>query len=98
MRRCPITYEPCDGFYSKKGLKLLARNLGQLNAFPYTAQEQVQLAAQFALKLSIQGVQPKLSVKLNIAKGSFEIAAKNGKFILKPPHQLFDELPQNEDL
>ena len=48
--------------------------------------------------MSIQGVQPKLSAVLNIKDGRFEIADKNGRYILKPQHYLFPELPENEDL
>ena len=53
---------------------------------------------QRASKMSIQGVQPKLSAVLNIKDGRFEIADKNGRYILKPQHYLFPELPENEDL
>jgi len=99
MSRCPITYELCESEkYSKNGLKLLSRNLKNLNDFPYTAKEQIQLASQLAAKLSIQGVQPKLSLRLNVAKEEFEVVEKGGRYILKPPHQTYDELPQNEDL
>lgn len=98
MNRCPITYELCSEKYSKSGLKQLSSKLQTLNDFPYTAQEQVMLAAQYASKISIQGVQPKLSVKFNVAKAQFEIVEQGGTFILKPPHQIFPELPQNEDV
>lgn len=100
MNRCPITYELCEvnQKYSQKGLKLLARTLRDLKDLPYTPKEQIQLAAQFAAKLSIQGVQPKLSVKLNVKDEEFVIVEKGGMFILKPPHQTYDEVPQNEDL
>lgn len=99
MNRCPITYELCgQQKYSEKGLKLLSRNLKELNDFPYTPQEQIQLAGQLAAKLSIQGVQPKLSVILNTTGRTFQIVDKGGRFILKPPNPNFEELPQNEDL
>ncbi len=98
MNRCPITYELCEQKYSKKGLSLLSRHLDDLNDFPYTPKEQIQLAAQLASKLSIQGVQPKLSVTLNVKQKVFEIKEKGGRYIVKPPHPLYDELPQNEDL
>lgn len=99
MNRCPITYELCGTQkYSQKGLELLSRRMTHLNDFPFTPKEQIQLAAQLAAKLSIQGVQPKLSVILNFAKKQFEIVERGGRFILKPPHQIYDELPQNEDL
>lgn len=99
MNRCPITYETLDsGRYSKKGLLLLSARLKNLKDFPFSAQEQRELAMQYASKLSIQGVQPKLSVKLNTAHEQFEIVESGGTFIVKPPHQIYDEVPENEDL
>ncbi len=100
MHRCPITYQKCDEGqkYTKKGLQLLSKSLVTLNDFPYTPKEQIQLAAQFAAKLSIQGFQPKLSIRLDVKKEIFEIVAKGGRFILKPPHPIYDEVPENEDL
>jgi serine/threonine-protein kinase HipA len=77
MNRCPITYQPCgNAKYSKNGLHLLSRNLSHLCDFPYTPQNQVQLAAHNAAKLSIQGIQPKLSVILNVEKEVFQIVEK----------------------
>lgn len=97
MNRCPITYELCgEKKYSDKGLTQLGVN--KLEDFPYSAKEQVQLAIKLAAKLSIQGVQPKLSAVLNVSKGIFEVVEIGGRFIIKPPHHLYDELPQNEDV
>lgn len=99
MNRCPITYENCgDSRYSQDGLKLLSKRLTNLKDFPYTSKEQIQLSGQMVEKISIQGVQPKLSVVLNVAEEVFEIVEKNGTFIFKPPHHLYEEVPQNEDL
>lgn len=99
MNRCPITYELCgDQKYTQKGLKLLSKSLKNLKDFPYTPKEQIQLAAQLASKLSIQGVQPKLSIILNSKEEVLEIVEKGGRFIMKPPHHLYEEVPQNEDL
>lgn len=99
MNHCPITYEPCeDQKYSRRGLSFFSRSLKNLHDFPYTAKEQILLATQFAAKLSIQGVRPKLSVILNLPKEMLEIVEKGGLYLLKPPHQLYEELPQNEDL
>lgn len=99
MKRCPITYDTIkQGKYSEKALKLLSNRLKQLVDFPYSAKEQILLAQDLALKLSIQGVQPKLSAKLNVKTSSFEIVEKFGNFILKPPHHIYEEVPQNEDL
>lgn len=98
MNRCPITYQFCEDKYSEKGLKLLSPKLNELHDFPFTAKEQQELAIQQVTKISIQGVQPKLSVRLNVAEGKFEMVDREGTFIFKPPHQFFEELPQNEDL
>lgn len=99
MNTCPITYEPCgDNKYSAKGLKLLSRNLTRLEDFPYTQEEQLRQAAARAPKMSIQGVQPKLSAKLKVTEGIFEVTNRGGEFILKPQNILYPQLPENEDL
>jgi len=99
MNRCPITYEPCGELvYSPKGLKLLSPILKDLALLEYTAEELRSEAMIRASKMSIQGVQPKLSAILNSKNGSFDIVDKNGRYILKPQHHVFPELPQNEDL
>ncbi|MCP5053742.1 MAG: HipA domain-containing protein [bacterium] len=100
MNRCPISYEPLETgeVYSADALKRLSRSLRNLEAFPYSAEDQVREAAQRATKMSIQGVQPKLSARLNSKKGGFEIVDKNGQYILKPQTHTFPQLPENEDL
>lgn len=100
MKRCPITYQPCkeNEKYTKKGLHFFSKTLMSLNDFPYTLQEQIKLATQYATKLSIQGVQPKLSLNLNNKEEQFTIVEKGGHYILKPPHQIYPEVPENEDL
>lgn len=99
MNRCPITYEPSgDRLYNEKGLHLLAFGLKDLHLLEYTAEEQRKEALLRASKMSIQGVQPKLSAVLLIKQCKFEIADRYGKYILKPQHHIFPELPQNEDL
>jgi serine/threonine-protein kinase HipA len=99
MNRCPITYEPCgEQKYSAHGLQLLSARLTGLNDFPYNKSEQIKEAVAHASKMSIQGVQPKLSVQLNLAKAIFEITDEGGTFIIKPQNDLYAELPENEDL
>jgi serine/threonine-protein kinase HipA len=98
MNRCPITYDLCNHKYSSRGLKLLSRTLTDLKDFPYSTEEQIQLAAKYTDKLSIQGVQPKLSAILDVTAQEFKVVESNGHFILKPPHQVYSELPANEDL
>ncbi|TDO67874.1 hypothetical protein EV143_1242 [Flavobacterium chryseum] len=65
MNRCPVTYEPCgDDLYSREGLKKLSPKLVSFHNLPFSASEQRQEAVNRASKLSIQGVQPKLSAHL----------------------------------
>jgi serine/threonine-protein kinase HipA len=99
MNRCPITYEPCGNkLYSDNGLHLLSRDIKNLKPFPYSAEEQINEAVARASKISIQGVQPKLSARLNIKDEIFEIVDRKGKYILKPQNLFYKKLPQNEDL
>ncbi len=99
MNRCPITFESCgERRYSKRGLSLLSPRLQNLQDFPYTRAEQLEQASLQAAKMSIQGVQPKLSVKLNVAREQFEIVDQKGTFIIKPPHLIYPELVENEDV
>ncbi len=98
MNRCPITYEFCEGKYSKSGLAKLSPRLTDLIDLPFTAQEQRIEAANRAVKMSIQGVQPKLSSKLSIKEKKFDIVSSGGTFIIKPQSDIYKELPENEDL
>ncbi len=99
MNRCPITYEPCgERRYSERGLKLLSPKLKDLHDFPYNKNEQLKEAVARATKMSIQGVQPKLSARLNAVAEIFEIADQGGTFIIKPQNDLYEELPENEDV
>lgn len=99
MIRCPITYGVIKSGerYSPEGLRKLSRQLRDLKDLPYSAEEQRQEAIARAAKLSIQGVQPKLSARLNTAQEIFEIVDTGGEYILKPQTH-FSEVPQNEDL
>ncbi len=98
MNICPITYVPCEGKYSTKGLRLLSPKLNELMDLAYTADEQIREAAARASKMSIQGVQPKLSARLSMAQSRFEIVDIGGHYILKPQNPLYARLPENEDL
>ena len=99
MNRCPITYEPCtEGIYSQAGLRMLSPNLRYLNDLPYDARQQRREAVLRAGKMSIQGVQPKLSVRLNAKQGVFDVVDRGGRFVLKPQHEVYPNLPENEGL
>lgn len=98
MPRCPITYERCDGRYSAAGLRRLAYRLQALEPLPFTSAGLRREAAARADKMSIQGVQPKLSAQLSVAKGRFEIVDRGGTYILKPQIDTYAHVPENEDL
>ena len=97
--RCPITYQNIEsGKYSHEGLHSLSPKLDSLIDLPLTLSEICREYIRRTGKMSIQGVQPKLSMRLNIKNQQFEIVDTKGKFILKPQNELYPELPENEDL
>ena len=100
MKRCPITYEIIDGQenYSRRGLRLLSPQLSRLHPLAYSAEEQRNEALDRVGKMSIQGVQKKLSAQLRVKSECFEIVDQNGHYILKPQSDLYPELPENESL
>ena len=99
MNLCPISYTPCGEMrYSEAGLKLLGAGLKKLNDLEYTAEELRKEAFIRAAKMSVQGVQPKLSAVLSVKNEKFTLADKGGKYILKPQHEYYPQLPENEDL
>ncbi|MCU0348453.1 MAG: HipA domain-containing protein [Saprospiraceae bacterium] len=99
MNICPITYQPCgSNKYSERGLKLLHRSLSELYDFPLTAPEQRLHATGAMAKMSIQGMQPKLSAVLNLRKKVLETVETGGVFIIKPQHETYLQMPENEDL
>jgi len=99
MNVCPITYEPCGvKKYSAKGLKLLSATLEDLNDLSLTQEEQLKEAASRAVKMSIQGVQPKLSARLKVKEKIFDVVDRYGDYILKPQSNFYPEVPENEDL
>lgn len=99
MNKCLFTYnETLEENYSKEGLKLLNKKLNTLNLFPYSREEQENEVLKYSGKISIQGVQPKLSGNLSLKKEVFEIVESRAQYILKPQTRDYKELPQNEDL
>lgn len=99
MNYCPITYEPVSGgLYSQAGLRRLSPNLEELHDFPYDEEQQRREAVIRAAKMSIQGVQPKLSVVLRAKVGEFAIVDHGGRLILKPQQGSYPNLPENEGL
>lgn len=100
MATCPITYETIEGHksYSDRGLKLLSRSLTQLNPLPFTQEMLRKEATKRADKMSIQGIQPKISARLDTANHTFQLVDNGGTFILKPQTENYEQAPENEDL
>jgi serine/threonine-protein kinase HipA len=100
MKYCPITYEAlkAEEKYSKNGLKLLSPKLTTLHDLDFSAKELQSEALARADKMSIQGVQPKLSAVLDVANNAFKLVDNGGLFILKPQSALYEQAPENEDL
>jgi len=98
MNKCPITYQECEKRFSQSGLNLLSKKLDHLKDIPFTAEALRREAITRSSKMSVQGVQSKLSAVLNIKKSVFEIVDTAGRYILKPQSHLHRELPENEDL
>ncbi len=100
MRACPIILEPNPdgGIYSLAGLRTLHQGLRTLEPLALDRTEQLRQARLRADKMSIAGVQPKLSAVLNTGGGRFEIVDRGGRFILKPNPPPFEEVPANEAL
>jgi serine/threonine-protein kinase HipA len=100
MPFCPITLEQVgEGeTFSKAGLRSLHPRLSRLAPLELTHNEQLRQARLRADKMSIQGVQPKLSAVLRLKDGRFEIVNTGGRFILKPNPLTFEDVPANESL
>jgi len=100
MPNCPITYDNISIHerYSAKGLRLLSSSLTQLHPLLFTQEMLRQEARKRADKMSIQGIQPKISARLNVAKECFELVDERGTFILKPQTENYQQTPENEDL
>jgi len=56
------------------------------------------IAAEMAGKMSISGVQEKVSLKLSADRTRLEVAKSGARYILKPEPRRFSALPQNEHL
>lgn len=99
MNRCPLTYEVIkEGLYSKNGLRKLNSRLKSLHPLAFTKEELLEEAAERSGKISLEGVQPKVSALLSVPESSFILTDVNGKYIIKPQQPVYSSLPENEDL
>ena len=72
--------------------------VGYLPKVDFSLNEVSLKAQKMAGKVSMSGVQPKFSVRLNRKNREMEIVAEGGEYILKPQTETFPNLPQNENL
>jgi serine/threonine-protein kinase HipA len=84
--------------YDPTALRRLHPKLEDLKELPYNDDQLRWEASGRVAKLSIQGVQPKLSARLDLKNQAFELVDQQGRFILKPQNVQFKTLPENEDL
>ena len=98
MSKCLITYDPCDGDYTRSGLRLLNKNLTAIVPLNFTQSQLRTEAMALSDKISIQGIQPKLSARLNVKDGQFDIVDKRGTYIIKVQVPDRPQMPENEDL
>ncbi len=97
--RCPLTYEPCAPEpYSRAGLRRLSPRLQTLHPLAFTTASLRREAIARAAKMSIQGVQPKVSAVLKVKAGCFDLIDRGGRYILKPQIVEYPEVPENEDV
>lgn len=67
-------------------------------ALPYTTTELVAYHGKHRLKMSLSGVQPKVSAVFSRKDQSFRIVETNGSYILKPSPQAYPGAAENEAL
>ena len=100
MAYCPINLEPLPAgrSYSVPGLKSIHSKLNHLEPLEYSYAAQLAEVRRRSDKMSIQGVQPKLSAVLKLKDSSFALVDRGGRFILKPNPLAYEEVPANEAL
>jgi serine/threonine-protein kinase HipA len=100
MAYCPIHLEPLPSgrSYSEAGLKSIHSKLKHLEPLEYSYAAQLKEVRRRSDKMSIQGVQPKLSAVLKLKDSSFALVDRGGRFILKPNPLAYEEVPANEAL
>lgn len=67
-------------------------------ALPYTASELVAYHGKHKLRMSLSGVQPKVSAIFSRKESCFKVVESNGSYILKPSPQAFPGAAENEAL
>ena len=98
MNKCLCCGDNAEGgAYHEKCLKALFKT-NYLPKINFTMAELSVNAQKMVGKLSISGVQPKLSMKLQPATKELIVVSAGGEYILKPQLQIYPNIPQNENL
>lgn len=71
-------------------------NTSELPIIDFGLEDMSQKAQKLTGKMSISGVQPKLSMKLDKKRNSLIPVAEGGEYILKPQIAAFPNIPENE--
>ena len=96
MNRCHGCGEPADGArYHDHCLRTLF-GVDRLPAIDIDLARLHTLALAMVGKVSLSGVQKKLSVRVDPARATLQLALGDGRFILKPQAGTFPHLPENE--
>jgi serine/threonine-protein kinase HipA len=99
MKNCLCCQKPVEsgGGYHPRCLKRLF-DTTRLPPVPFGLADMPKLVIEAEGRMSISGVQPKLSVRFDPASGSMASIAVGGTHILKPESDRFEDIPQNENL
>jgi len=85
-----------EGYHKRCARRLF--DASWVPGIPFSSRDMVTQAAKMIGKISISGVQPKLSVDLDKTEKVFAVVETGGHFILKPQVEQFGNLPENENL
>ncbi|MCK5598546.1 HipA domain-containing protein [bacterium] len=99
MNRCPVCGKPLntDQAMHKSCINRLF-GVSYIPGIDLALSEITIKAQEMAGKLSISGVQPKLSMKLNKRSKKLMSVTEGGEYILKPQSRVYDQIPENENL
>lgn len=98
--KCLSCHEPAPdlegGYHRRCARKLFGANW--VPSVPFSSSDIVTQAQKMVGKISISGVQPKLSLHLDKKRKVLQVVDQGGNFILKPQVERFRHLPENENL
>ncbi|MCK5398819.1 HipA domain-containing protein [bacterium] len=99
MNRCPVCGKPLntDQAMHKSCINRLF-GVSYIPGIDLALSEITIKAQEMAGKLSISGVQPKLSMKLDKRSKKLMSVTEGGEYILKPQSRVYDQIPENENL